>query len=317
MYMSNQQSARQQRAGIDQKERVPGQESLVNIACAQFEPRVGEITENRRKSVEWIERAVDEGADLIVLPELANSGYVFNSRLEARNNSEPIPGGATCQQWIDLAREHNIYIVGGYSEQDNDLLYNSSVLVGPSGYIGTHRKVHLWNEEKFWYEPGDEVEVFNTPIGRIGMQICYDQWFPELTRIQAVKGADIIVEPTNWVPINEYEQSGKMGPDELARANYLAVSNAHVNTVWFACADRTGVEREQPFLGRSIIIDPAGNAVAGPASQDDDELLLAKDCNLTDARRDKNWNGMNVLPRDRRTDLYDDLCGYKDDIHPF
>ncbi len=298
-------------------EREPGRESLVNIACAQFEPRVGRLEENREKSVKYVRKAVEEGADFIVLPELANSGYVFNSREEARANSEPIPEGDTSQEWIELAQEHDVYIVGGYSEEVGTRLHNSAVLVGPDGYIGTHRKVHLWNEEKLWYEPGDQVEVFETPIGRIGMQICYDQWFPELTRIQAVKGADIVAEPTNWVPINEYERSGAMDTDELARANYLAVSNAHVNTVWFACADRVGTERGQPFLGRSLVVDPAGNPVAGPASQEDEELLLVEDCNLMDARRQKNWNDLNVIPRDRRTDLYDELCGFEGEAHPF
>lgn len=299
------------------EEREPGRESLITIACAQFEPQVGRIEENRKLSCEFISDAAERGADFIVMPELANSGYVFNSREEARSLAEPIPEGKTAQQWINLAEEHGVYIVGGYSEQDGNLLFNSSILVGPDGYIGTHRKIHLWNEEKLWFEPGDEVEVFETRIGRIGMQICYDQWFPELTRIQAGKGADIIAEPTNWVPINEYEQSGLMDEDELARANYLAVSNAHVNTVWFACADRVGTERGQPFLGRSLVVDPAGNPIAGPASQDKEELLLVEDCNLMDARKMKTWNDHNVIPRDRRTDLYDELCGYEDDSHAF
>lgn len=299
------------------QERRPGEESLVTIACAQFEPRVGELERNRDQSCELITDAAKKGSNFIVLPELANSGYVFNSRQEARSLSEKIPDGETAEKWTELAIEHDAYIVGGYAEQENNQLYNSSILVGPEGYIGTHRKVHLWNEEKLWFEPGNEIEVFNTEIGRIGMQICYDQWFPELTRIQAAKGADIIAEPTNWVPINEYERSGQLDDGELARANYLAVANAHVNTVWFACADRIGIERDQPFLGRSLIVDPAGNPIAGPASQDEEELLVVEDCNLMRARTEKVWNDLNVIPRDRRTDLYDELLGYEATAHPF
>lgn len=299
------------------QERRPGEESLVTIACAQFEPHVGELEENRNKSCQLIENAVEKGSNFIVLPELANSGYVFNSREEARSLSEEIPNGETAEKWEELAIEHGAYVIGGYAEKETNQLYNSSILIGPEGYIGTHRKVHLWNEEKLWFEPGNNIEVFNTDIGRIGMQICYDQWFPELTRIQAAKGADIIAEPTNWVPINEYEQSGQLGDDELARANYLAVANAHVNTVWFACADRIGIERDQPFLGRSLIVDPAGNPIAGPASQDEEELLIVEGCNLMDARTQKVWNGLNVIPRDRRTDLYDEVLGYEGKAHPF
>lgn len=312
------QTAPTERDEATHDERIPGNESVVNIACAQFEPVVGELEKNRRKSCEFIENAVDKGADFVVLPELANSGYVFNSREEAQSLVEPIPGGETAHEWAKLARDYEIYIVGGYAEEGDDgHLYNSSILLGPDGYIGTHRKLHLWNEEKLWFEPGNEIEVFDTKIGRVGMQICYDQWFPELSRIQAQKGADIIAEPTNWVPINDYEKEGNLNHEELARANYLAVSNAHVNSVWFACADRVGTERGQPFLGRSLVIDPAGNPIAGPASQREEEILYVEDCNLMDARREKNWNDFNVIPRDRRTDLYDELLGYEGEAYPF
>lgn len=163
------------------------------------------------------------------------------ARRRAVRQAEPAPEGKTAQRWIDLAAEYDAYIVGGYAEQDGELPYNSSILVGPDGYVGTHRKVHLhlWNEEKLWFEPGDEVAVFETTIGRIGMQICYDQWFPELTRIQAGKGADIIAEPTNWVPINEYERSGQMDADELARANYpRGVERARQHGVVRLCRPR-------------------------------------------------------------------------------
>lgn len=290
-------------------------QSSVTIACVQFEPEVGELEANREESCRLITEAAEQGSDFVVLPELANSGYVFETRSEARSLAEPIPDGETAQRWEELASTHGIYIVGGYAEQDGVDLYNSAVLIGPEGYIGTHRKLHLWNEEKLWFEPGDEIRVFNTEIGRIGMQICYDQWFPELSRIQAAKGADLIAEPTNWVPINEHERTG-LAEDEFARANYLAISNAHVNTVWFACADRVGTERGQPFLGRSLIVDPTGTTVSGPASQSDDEILIAHDCDIMDARTEKVWNDLNVIPRDRRTDLYDDLLGYDGDIHP-
>jgi len=299
----------------DKDKRKPGRESMVNIACAQFEPIIGEIEQNREKTIEFLERAASEGADLVVLPELANSGYVFNSREEARNAAEPIPEGETAKQWISVASENELYIVGGYAEQDGGSLYNSAVLVGPDGYIGTHRKLHLWNEEKLWFEPGNQIEVFSTDIGRIGMQICYDQWFPELTRVQARKGADIIAEPTNWVPINETERSGQLGSDDLARANYLAVANAHMNAVWFACADRIGTERGQPFLGRSLIVDPAGNTVAGPASQRDEELLLAEECNLMEARTQKRWTDLNTISSDRRTDIYGEFDCVENDPH--
>lgn len=301
---------------IGVEKRIPGNESTVNIACIQFEPKLGHPEENREQSCKFIENAVDRGADLIVLPELSNSGYVFNSREEAFSLAERIPNGKTAQQWIELGRERGVYIVGGYTEQEDNTLYNSAVLTGPDGYIGTYRKTHLWDEEKFWFEPGNTIRVFDTKIGRIGVQVCYDQWFPELSRIQSIKGADIIVEPTNWVPTNNQERLDNIGGDELIQANYIAMSNANANKVWFACANRVGTERESEFLGKSIIVDPTGNPVIGPASQETEEILLVEDCNLMDARTEKSRNNLNGITRDRRTDLYDSLLGYKDTSHP-
>ena len=115
-------------------------------------PKVGEIDSNVKKSLTMIEEASKNGANLIVLPELANSGYVFNSREEAFKLSEEIPGGKTSKAWMDSAKKNNVYIVAGINERDDNLLYNSSVIIGPTGYIGTFRKVHLWNEENLFFE---------------------------------------------------------------------------------------------------------------------------------------------------------------------
>lgn len=291
--------------------RVLGQESIATIACCQYEPKVGYFRENLDKSVEVIEKAVTEGANFVVLPELANSGYVFNDKNEARELSEEVPGGKSITTWSKLAKDHNIYIAAGYNEKEEERLFNSSVLIGPSGYIGTHRKIHLWYEEKLWFEPGNlGIQVFETLIGRIGMHICYDQWFCEVSRIQALQGADLIAVSTNWVPINETED-----PEDLeksgrqAMADYITMVAAHTNTVWIAAADRIGLERGQPFLGRSIIVNQTGSPVAGPGSATKEEILIARDCNLLESRK-KNWNTYNVMARDRRTDVYHEMLGY-------
>ena len=296
-----------------EKSRKLGNESIVTIACCQFEPKVGYLKENREKSVEVIRKAVRQGANFVVLPELANSGYVFNDKKEANELSEGVPDGESIKVWAKLAKEHNIYIVAGYNEREKGNLYNSSVLIGPNGYLGTHRKIHLWFEEKLWFEPGDlGIQVFETPIGRIGMHICYDQWFCEVSRIQSLQGADLVAVSTNWVPINETEDpKGLEKSGGRPMANYITMVNAHMNTIWIAAADRIGVERGQPFLGRSIVVNPLGLPVVGPASAIKEEILIARDCNLLESRTKKNWNALNVMPRDRRIDVYDVMLGYK------
>ena len=278
-------------------------ESVVRVACLQTEPIVGEKDRNVSRSLEMIAKAADNGARLLVLPELCNSGYVFNSRDEAFALSEPIPEGPTTKAWMDIAKARDLYIVAGITEREGDSLYNSSVVVGPSGYIGTFRKVHLWNEENLFFERGNlGFPVFSTPIGRIGTFICYDGWFPESYRLCALQGADIICIPTNWVPIPGQD------PKREAMANILVMGSAHSNSVFVAAADRVGTERGQPFVGQSLIASYTGWPVAGPASAKDEEIIYA-DVNLADARRKRNWNEYNQVLRDRRSDVYGEMLG--------
>jgi N-carbamoylputrescine amidase len=279
------------------------EEAVVRVACVQMEPVVGHKQANVEKSLGLIGEAASNGARLIVLPELANSGYVFESREEAFALSEVVPEGETTEAWIRIARELSLYIAAGICEREGDTLYNSSVLVGPHGHVGTFRKVHLWNEENLFFEPGNlGFPVWRTPIGRIGAMICYDGWFPEGYRLCALQGADIICISTNWVPIPGQDEKRE------AMANILCMGAAHQNSVFIAAADRIGTERGQPFIGQSLIVSYTGWPVAGPASPDKEEILYA-DCNLADARRKRNWNEYNQVLRDRRTDLYDEMLG--------
>ncbi len=280
-------------------------ESVIKVACVQMEPIVGEKAKNVAHSIHLIRQAAAQGANLIVLPELCNSGYVFKDREEAFALSEAIPTGATCQAWAELAAELKVYLVAGINEQDGSALYNAVVIIGPAGYIGTFRKVHLWNEENLFFEPGNlGFPVFKTEIGRIGGFICYDGWFPESYRLCALQGADIICVPTNWVPIPGQDQKRE------AMATILTMAAAHSNSVFIAAADRVGVEREQLFNGQSVIVSYTGWPAAGPASPTQEEIIYAE-VNLADARRKRNWNEYNQVLRDRRTDVYDEMLGTK------
>lgn len=280
-------------------------ESVIKVACIQMEPIVGEKAKNVAHSIDLIRQAAAQGANLIVLPELCNSGYVFKDREEAFALSEAIPAGSTCQAWAEVAAELKVYVVAGINEQDGSTLYNSAVIIGPAGYIGTFRKVHLWNEENLFFEPGNlGFPVFKTEIGRIGSFICYDGWFPESYRLCALQGADIICVPTNWVPIPGQDQKRE------AMATILTMAAAHSNSVFVAAADRVGVERGQLFNGQSVIVSYTGWPVAGPASPDQEEIIYAE-VNLADARRKRNWNEYNQVLRDRRTDVYDEMLGTK------
>ena len=280
-------------------------EASVQIACIQMEPVVGKKDENVKRSLELVQTAAAHGARLVVLPELCNSGYVFEAREEAFALAEEIPHGPTCKAWIDVARRHGLHLVAGISERDGQALYNAAVVIGPSGYVGTFRKVHLWGAENLFFEPGNlGFPVFKTPLGRIGTFICYDSWFPESYRLCALQGADIVCIPTNWVPIPGQDQKRE------AMANILCMAAAHSNSVFVAAADRVGVERGQPFIGQSVIVSYTGWPIGGPASPDREEIIYAE-ANLADARRKRNWNEYNQVLRDRRIDVYDEMLGTK------
>src|SRR5215831_5308373 len=131
------------------------EEATVKIACIQMEPIVGEKKQNVQRSLGLIEEAAVNGAHLLVMPELCNSGYVFDSREEAFALAEEIPNGPTCRSWVEAAQKLGLHIIAGINERDGQALYNAAVVIGPSGHVGTFRKVHLWNEENLFFEPGN------------------------------------------------------------------------------------------------------------------------------------------------------------------
>ena len=284
--------------------------NIIRTAVCQYAPILGDLPANVEKGAQAIQEAAEAGADLIVLPEMANSGYVVHSSAEARALAEYTNESPAVARWHQLAQEYDTHIVAGFGEKVSDTaLYNSSLVIGPSGILGAYRKTHLFFEEKLYYRPGDlGFPVFDLPFGRIGILICYDLRFPEASRILALKGADVICVPTNWVSM--------MTPDRIwdsqgyCQANYVALANAAMNQVYMACADRVGAERGIQFLGCSLIIDPAGTPLAGPASKDGEEVLVTE-MNLSAARRAKNRNELNHTWLDRRTDLYSATLGYE------
>jgi len=269
----------------------------IRVSCIQFAPQIGAVAANTARAAELVRAAAAEGSGLIVLPELASTGYVFETQEEAASLAEPVPDGPTTRAWAALAAELGIHLVAGIAEKAGGTLYNAAVIVGPEGYIGTYRKAHLWDRENLFFARGDlGFPVFDTALGKVGVAICYDGWFPETFRQLALGGAEIVCIPTNWVPMPD-QPAG-----EAAMANTLHRAAAHSNGLFIACADRVGTERGQPFEGQSLIIGPKGWPLAGPASRDRTEILSAV-VDLAEAGA-KDLNRFNSLLRDRRTDIY-------------
>src|SRR6476659_8003505 len=218
----------------------------MRVAVAQMEPRLAETERNLDAALERLEEAAAAGAQLLVLPECAIPGYMYDSAEEALPFAEEIPGPSS-EALEREARRLDLHVVCGLLERDGDSLRNAAVFVGPDGLIGTYRKTHLpfLGVDRF-VVPGDELPVYDTPLGRIGVEICYDLRFPEVTRTLALRGADLVAHPTNF-PVAARIQT------EL-----ITVARAAENRVYLLTANRCGKERWAEFCGRSQIVDPYG-----------------------------------------------------------
>jgi N-carbamoylputrescine amidase len=267
----------------------------MRIACAQYAVRDKDSEHNLERSLHFIRQAAAEGADLVVLPELANSGCDLGSRNIALELAEEIPGGPTVEAWGKETKTSGVYIVGGVLEREGDALYNSAVLLGPEA-SGRYRKTHLWNKEKLLYEPGRELPVFDTPLGRIGLLVCYDAWFPEAARTLAVKGAEILCVPSNapddWVP--EHQRRG-----DLTMLNVHCIAAANANRIFVAAANRVG----DGYLGRSCVVDVTGGVLALAAAPE--EGLICAEVDLSRARREKRLTDLSHSLEDRNPTVYE------------
>lgn len=255
----------------------------------QFDPVFGDIEGNVSRVLQIVS---DKQVALVVLPELFSTGYQFVSKDEVSGLSEEIPAGFTTKRLVELSKDKKLYVVAGIAERDSGSFYNSAVLTGPEGFIGAYRKIHLFSEEKLWFSPGNSgFKVWDTPVGKIGIMICFDWFFPESARTLALKGADVIAHPANLVL--------PYCPDAMP-------TRCLENRVFAVTANRTGSEERGgkerlEFIGTSEIVSPAGE-ILYRAARDSEEFGLAE-LDISQARN-KNLNAFNNLLEDRRKEFY-------------
>ena len=277
------------------------------LAAVQTQPAIGNVAENLAEMERVISALPSTEERLVVFPEMATSGYFFSQRERLWKLAEPVPEGPVTRRLEELAAAQGCYIVAGLPERAGSALYNTAVLVGPSGYITKYRKMHLWNEEKLLYDPGDlGVVVADTPIGRIGLIICYDLWFPELARIIGLMGTDVIAMPAALV-WNDTPAHVRRG---YYLADYVAMVTAHLNQVYLAMASQVGRYGEHWLFGSSILASPYGWPLVEPAG-DQHPAVLQAEVDFWLGRELRGWAELDDLHRDRRTDVYAELLGYQ------
>lgn len=266
------------------------------VACCQMAPKIGDLVYNRTLTERAIRSAASRGAQVVVLPELMQSGYLFADRSEALSSSESTDG-PTLRLWEALARELEIVIVAGFCERlEGDGVANSAALIDAQGLRAVYRKAHLWGAENSIFSAGSaQPPVVDTAFGRIGMMICYDLEFPEWVRLPALAGAELLCAPVNW-PYGPRPETER--PTEVVRVQ----ANASVNRMFIAACDRHGHERGVDWVQGSVIVDADGYPLTGPTELAGEQILLAT-MNLAEARN-KLISDQNDVHLDRRPQLY-------------
>ncbi|MFN8593741.1 MAG: carbon-nitrogen hydrolase family protein [Thermomicrobiales bacterium] len=278
-----------------------GTGNTITIGLAQLNSTLGESDINLRRAAEYIDRAAAANCDLVMFPELYLQGYRADDLFV--DVAEPIPGPTTaCLE--RLARERNLYIVMGMGRREESfphLVYNSLCFVGPEGLLGHYDKVHLGTfhpyMEGVYFAPGRSAPVFDTRFGRVSLQICYDSWFPELTRTYALKGSIL----------NLVISAGPSGSEDpwktmlRARSMENAFPSVYCNTV--------GMQKNFSFFGGSKIVSAAGK-VTTEAKYDEEDFVTG--CvDLDEALRiRRHW----LLFRERNPGVYATVTAQPEDL---
>lgn len=264
---------------------------MVRVGFFQFAPRFGEVSTNLAKIVSALQGAK---ADIIVLPELALTGYFFQDRLELAFLAQDPARSPAVQSLIELCRDNDFFLVAGFAEKSNDKIFNSAVVVGGDGILHTYRKLHLFNTEKEYFDAGEtHLDTVELRGAKIGIMICFDWAFPEVARVLALKGADLLCHPSNLV---------------LTYCQQAMRTRCLENSVFAVTANRFGSDTRPrgtlTFTGQSQLVGPEGELIY-QAKPNAEELFIAE-IDLSKAR-EKSMTKRNNLLGDRRPEFYREL----------
>lgn len=288
----------------------------IRVAAVSTNSPLGDVEGVLAAVGQWTRRAVQQGAELILFPELQIHGHCTPNTWEL---AEAIPDGPSTRRILEIAREYKAYLSIGLSEKERDIVFNTQILVGPAGYIGKQRKLHLSRDEVLFYKGGREVPVFDIGKCKVGTIICYDNQFPEPARILALRGADVLLMP--------HAARVKMWKDT---AESMAAARAHTHEYFISCyaqrarenacfvvlanqAGRAGYVDMYPkdspsqphHCGGAITFAPDGEVIACSQREEiHDEMIVA---DLEEKRLASERSLPNYTLRTRRPELYEEL----------
>jgi predicted amidohydrolase len=266
----------------------------VTIAIVQADTEIGNKEANVEKGVAKVEEAAKAGAEIVALPELFLTGY---NQLILRDRqyslAEPVDG-LSMRVFAEAARENDVYVIVGFPENKGvpGVIYNSAAFFGPGGeLIGCHAKTHLFSTEQRWFRAGNDHRVYSTDVGNIGVIICFDMGFPEVGRVLALNGAEIVFVPSAWML------------EDLDLWTHNLSGQATANLLYMVGANRVGWEGDLHLFGGSKIVAPRGHTVA--EAPHDEEAILVQTIDL-----DKIVEARSVVRHidARRPELYAEIC---------
>lgn len=252
------------------------------LALIQHASPVRARDKNLEAMVAWMRKAKKAGAHLVCFPELGITGHAGHAAMVEQ--AEPVPDGPSVQALSNLAAELDLYICAGIAEDDRGIHYNTQFIVGPEGYVGKQRKIHLSGDEYFFFRGGTDTPVFDLPLGRIGIVICYDNNMPEPARCLAVKGAEVILAP-HAARCGPWRKDAKMRQAIVRRNkdnwNQVHACRALDNGTYVALCNTAGRSAmgikgvEANHAGGCMVFDPYGNVIAESGTRDiKDEMIV-------------------------------------------
>jgi len=274
---------------------------MTRVAACQISLDIENPAQNIARANKAINDAISQGAQIIVLPELTNSGYAFTAVSEVQERSTTLDGEIIAT-WKEIAHKNDVVIVAGLALSVDSRLYNASVVIDKTGLLGWYAKVHLFGEEHQFFKTGEKPPlVVNTAHGRIATMVCYDVEFPEWVRLAMLDRAALLAVPTNWPNLGQLIHGTPMEAVRVQAA-------ASVNKMVAVAADRSGAERGHSWVSSSVITDFEGNikAIAERDSEDEIQILVAD----VELPKDTSIIPKNDVRKDRKPDLYHGILKY-------
>ncbi|MGI5816777.1 MAG: carbon-nitrogen hydrolase family protein [Armatimonadota bacterium] len=277
-------------------------------AAVQMNAPLGEVEANLDRIESYAGRAVGEGARLVCFPELAISGHWCSG--EIWGIAEPVPDGPSCRRLEKLAWDLGCYLSVGIAEREAGVAYNTQMIIGPEGFVGKQRKLHMSADEYFHFRMGASINVVDIGLCRLGIGICYDTVFPETARIAAIKGAEVYLAPHaarcgQWIDAPEKQRNRVARVKSNARMTFR--SRAWDNGMFVIYCNQAGhAGSDTNHCGGVLFIDPSGDVLAESQTEliEDEIVLCDLEAELFDLRRRARCFNLQT----RRPEIYGEIC---------